>query len=161
MRLGGGFGSGETKEADLEAACGLNDIGGVEGKLAVIADVADHFELGVLGDRLEVCIAVVKLMVAEGCDVVTGSVHELDRGLALRIADIGLALDVVAGVHKNDVSALGLIILFQGCDLCVQAHGAVHVVGVQDDRLACEFSLCCEGRGHKTKDHQDSEEKRY
>ena len=99
-------------------------------------------------------------MVAERHNVITGCVHQLDRGFALRVADIGSALCVVARVDKNDVCALCFIILFECGDLCIQVDLAVHVVGVQNNGLARKIRVCREGCGHKTEHHYDGEKKR-
>lgn len=73
--------------------------------------------LASLENGLEVGEAIVEFMVAERRDIIARRVHQLDRGLALRIADIGRALDVVARVHEDDVGALFCVVLFSAATL--------------------------------------------
>ena len=100
-------------------------------------------------------------MVAERRDVIARRVHQLDRGLALRIADIGRALNVVARVYEDDVGALFCVVLFQCCNFCVQADRTVHVVGVQDDGLPGQLSVRGQRAGHQTEHQNNGQKKCY
>ena len=124
-------------------------------------DIADDLELGILENGLEVGEAIVEFMVAERRDIIACRVHQFDRGLALRVADIGRALDVVARVHEDDVGALFCVVLFQCCYLCVQADRTVHVVGVQDDGLPGQLSVRGQRAGHQTEHQNNGQKKCY
>ena len=159
--LGGSLRRGQAEEADLDAARGGDSGRTVEGQLAIVLDVADDLELGILEDGLEVGEAIVEFMVAERRDIIACRVHQLDRGLALRIADIGRALNEVARVHEDDVGALFCVVLFQCCYLCVQADCTVHVVGVQDDGLPGQLSVRSQRAGHQTEHQNNGQKKCY
>ena len=161
MGLGSGLRRGQAEEADLDAARSGDSCRAVEGQLSIVLDVADDLELGILENGLEVGEAIVEFMVAERRDIIAHRVHQLDRGLALRIADIGRALNVVARVHKDDVGALFCVVLFQCCYLCVQADRTVHVVGVQDDGLPGQLSVRGQRAGHQTEHQNNGQKKCY
>ena len=72
-------------------------------------------------------------MVAKGGHIVAGGVHHLDGVGALRGADIGCSLAVVAGVGQNDLGAEGLKRVAQRGHLGIAHDIAVYVIGVQDD----------------------------
>ena len=72
-------------------------------------------------------------MVARRGRIIAGHVHQFDGRGTLRHADGGIALNVVAGVHQQDVGALGLKGILDGRHLGVAANGTMHIVGVQDD----------------------------
>ena len=144
--LGLRLGRLETEEADFHAAL-FDDGVGVKDGLAVGAEhvSAQDLEFGGLHVLHQLRIAVVKLMVAEGDNVIAGRVHHGHRVRALVDADIDGALTVVAGVGKDDLRALRLIVRLQGCHGRVQIDRTVHVVRVQDDGLSVQ-RLCRLGR---------------
>ena len=95
--------------------------------------------------------AIVKLVVAQSCQVIAGGVHQFDDGLAAVHGAVGRALDMVAGVHQKDVFILGLQLILQRRDHIV-AHVTVdvrvYIVGVQDHSvLGLGGVLCHGGRG--------------
>ena len=141
LRVGLGlrFGRLETEEADLHAALFDDGVGVIDG-LAVGAEHVgtQDLEFGGLHVLRQLRIAVVKLVVAEGDNVIAGRVHHGHRVRALVDADIDGALTVVAGVGKDDLRALRLIVRLQGCHGRVQIDRTVHVVRVQDDGLSVQ-----------------------
>ena len=136
--LGLGLGGLHAEEADLHT--GLGGVGVVrveDGRAILIEDVrADDLELGLAHVFLELGVAVVELVVAEGNDIVAGGIHHRDRISALGDTDIGLALAVVAGVDENDLGALGLIVGLELCDVGIAIDRTMHIIGVQNDSLA-------------------------
>ena len=153
--LGLGLGGLHAEEADLHT--GLGGVGVVrieDGGAILIEDVrADDLELGLAHVFLELGVAVVELVVAEGDDIVAGGIHHRDRISALGDTDIGLALAVVAGVDENDLGALGLIVGLELCDVGIAIDRTMHIIGVQNDSLARhrgffghDFGLSCSCR---------------
>ena len=118
--LGLGLGGLHAEEADLHTGLGGVGVARVEdGGTVLIEDVrADDLELGLAHVFLELGIAVVELVVAEGDDVVARGIHHRDRISALGGADIGRALAEVAGVDEDDLGALGLVVGLELCDVC-------------------------------------------
>ena len=148
MGLGAALGGGQAEHADLfTAGSGENGVGIF--RLAVYQHVGgDHGEFGVLGDFLEVGIAVVELMVSDGGGVIARQVHQLHGGLALADADGGVALDVVARVQQQGVGARVLEGLLQRGHLGVAADGSVDIVGMENDDLALQgLALLLRGAG--------------
>ena len=79
-------------------------------------------------------------MVAQGDHVVARGVHHLDGGGALGHADVGGALAEIAGVHQQHVAGAGIQeLLLQRGHVGIAVDRAVHVVGMQYDRLAGVF----------------------
>ena len=137
--LGLRLGRLETEEADLHAALFDDGVGVIDG-LAVGAEHVgtQDLEFCSLHVLRQLRIAVVKLVVAEGDNVIAGRVHHGHRVRALVDADVDGALTVVAGVGKDDLRALRLIVRLQGCHGRVQIDRTVHVVRVQDDGLSVQ-----------------------
>ena len=174
--LGLGLGGLHAEEADLHT--GLGGVGVVrieDGGTVLIEDVrADDLELGLAHVFLELGIAVVELVVAEGDDIVAGGIHHRDRISALGGADIGRALAVVARINEDDLGALGLIVGLELCDVGIAFNRAVHIVCVQDHGLARhrrffghDFGLSCSCRvldrkaGHsQAENHRHCEQNR-
>ena len=145
--LGGGLGGAQAEDADFLAALLAENHMGVFG-LSVDQHVGGHHgEFGVLGDFLEVGVAVVEFVVSDGGRVIARQVHQLDGGFALADADGGVALDVVARVQQQGVSALGLVFGLQGGHLGVSGDAAVDVVGVEDDDGAFQALALLRGAG--------------
>ena len=104
-------------------------------------------------------------MVAHADHIVARHVHQFHGGGALRHADGGIALDEVAGVHQQDIGALGLIGILQRRHLGIAGDGAVNVIGVQNDDLTVHGFLFRlfrmsgdsqrEHHGHSQKQGQD------
>ena len=143
--LGLGLRGLHAEEADLHT--GLGGVGVIrveDGRAILVEDVrADDLELGLAHVFLELGVAVVELVVAEGNDIVAGGIHHRDRISALGDTDIGLALAVVAGVDENDLGALGLIVGLELGDVGIAIDRTMHIIGVQNDSLArhrCFFS---------------------
>ena len=136
--LGLGLGGLHAEEADLHAGLGGAGVVRVEdGGAILIEDVrADDLELGLAHVFLELGVAVVELVVAEGDDIVAGGIHHRDRISALGDTDIGLALAVVAGIDENDLGALGLIVGLELGDVGIAIDRTMHIIGVQNDSLA-------------------------
>ena len=140
--LGGGLGGVQAEHADLHAVLGGKGHVVLEGHLAIVEHVGGHDGiLGALRQLLQVLVAVVELMVAQRGHVIAHQVHQLHGGGALADADGGVALDVVARVHQQDVSALLLVALLQSRHLGVPGNAAVHVVGVEDDDSTLQLRL--------------------
>ena len=137
--LGLRLGRLETEEADLHAALFDDGVGVIDGLAVGTEHVGtQNLELGGLHVLHQLRIAVVKLVVSEGDNVIAGRVHHGHRVRALVDADIDGALTVVAGVGKDDLRALRLIVRLQGCHGRVQIDRTVHVVRVQDDGLSVQ-----------------------
>ena len=150
--LGLGLGGLHAEEADLHT--GLGGVGVIrveDGRAILVEDVrADDLELGLAHVFLELGIAVVELVVAEGNDIVAGGIHHRDRISALGDTDIGRALAEVAGVDEDDLGALGLIVGLERSDAGIAIDRTMHIIGVQNDSLArhrCffghDFGLIC------------------
>ena len=83
-------------------------------------------------------------MIAQRRDVVYGSVHDLHDRLALCKVRERTALQIVAGIHEQNVISLLLVILFElrhsaDSQASVRSlHITMHIVGVQDHKL-CAF----------------------
>ena len=143
-RLGEGFGSGDTDHSDLLVASG-EDLEGIQygltlhAVLLVVEVSGNVVEISDLGDFKSASHAVVKLVVTQSCQVVLGSVHELNDVLALVHGAVSGALDVVASVNKEDaVSNLGGLSL-QVSNVVIGQSAVdvgVNVVGVVDDDVA-------------------------
>ena len=137
--LGDGLGGGHTDEGQDAAAAEEVLDGGqhVFAGAQILEVAADVGEVGLLVDDLHDAVHAV-VMVAEGGQVVAGRVHQLDDGSALVHGAVGGALDVVAGVHQQDVHVGVLVALLQSLDGSVGQLGGfvvdvgVHVIGVQD-----------------------------
>ena len=160
--LGGSLGGGETEDADDSVTKGEGGVG-VKDQIAVAVGVgAEDVEVGTLQNGHEVVIAVVELVVADAGEVITGEVHELDGGGTLGDAYGGVTLDVVAGVEKQNVGAARLVVTFHGGNLGVTVDSSVHVVGVQDDDLACKIfrgllsSQCAAAEGEHQSESQEN-----
>ena len=114
--LGGGLGSLHAEEAELQAACGLNHLCGLINGLTGFIQIdvrTDDGELCRAQILLQLLIAEVKLMVAEGDNVISGGVHHGDGACTKGGADIDSALAEVTGVYHIDLST--------GClKLCLQ-----------------------------------------
>ena len=109
--LGLGLGGLHAEEADLHAALFDDGVGVIDGLAVGTEHVGtQNLELGGLHVLHQLRIAVVKLVVAEGDNVIAGRVHHGHRVRALVDADIDGALTVVAGVGKDDLRALRLIV---------------------------------------------------
>ncbi len=161
MGFGGGLRGVQAEHADLGAVGGGEHKVVTEGQLVVVGDVGGQDgEVGGCLQLLQVGIAIVKLMVAGGRHVVAHHVHQLDGRGALADADIGLALAEVAGVHHQDVGALGLVLCLQGGHFGISLDGAVYVVGVQDNGGAGQIGTGRPGilrgkRRHSQPQHHD------
>ena len=91
-------------------------------------------------------------MIAQRRDVISGSIHDLHDRLALGKVRKKIALQIVAGIHEQNVVSLLLIILLE-LRHCADSQASVrslhitmHVVGVQDHKL-CAFSARISGDG--------------
>ena len=154
--LGLALGSVHADEADLHITDG-DDLAAVEHGLAVLTEdiAADGVEFCFLEVFDELCVAVVKLVVAERGDVVACRVHHPDRVQALVRADLDLALAEVACVGNYYLSALFFIVGCKRRHVCVARYRTVNVVRVQDNGLArhsggllvCEYGNC-QGKHH-------------
>ena len=98
-------------------------------------------------------------MVAERGDVVACRIHKIDSRRALRVADIGRTLNVVARIGENDVGALRLIVLLQRRDLGIQADLAMDIVRMQDDGFAAECTVGGQRAGHQAEHENHCEQK--
>ena len=154
--LGLALGSVHADEADLQIADG-DDLAAVEHGLAVLAEdvAADGVKLCFLEVLCELCVAVVKLVIAERGNVVACRVHHLDCVQTLVRADLDLALAEVACVGNYDLSALFFIVGCKRRHVCVARYYTVNVVRVQNNGLArhsggllvCEYGNC-QGKYH-------------
>ena len=148
--LGEGLRRGDAHEGHL-GAVHVEDLvalqHGITGDavLLMVEVAGDVGELGLLDGGQGAGHAVVELVVAQGGDVIARGVHQLNDGLALVHAAVGGALDVVTGIHQQDLLASLLVVLLHGGDGRV-AEGfvdvGVDVVGV-DHR---DLGLCRGGR---------------
>ena len=106
--LGEGLGGGDADEGDLYAAH-LEHLVAVQHILTghavgLVVEVAGHIgEVRSLDGSHAAVHAVVKLVVAQSGQVIARCVHQLGDGGALVHGTVGGALDVVAGVHQQDV----------------------------------------------------------
>ena len=161
--LGLGLGGLHAEEADLHT--GLGGVGVVrieDGGAVLIEDVrADDLELGLAHVFLELGIAVVELVVAEGDDVVARGIHHRDRISALGGADIGRALAEVAGVDEDDLGALGLIVGLELCDVGIALDRTVHVIRMQNDSLARHLGFRISGGVRRKAGHSQAENHRH
>ena len=89
-------------------------------------------------------------MIAQRRDVISGSIHDLHDRLALgKVREI-IALQIVAGIHGQNVVTLLLIVLLElrhsaDPQTAVRSlHITMHVVSVQDHKL-CAFSARISG----------------
>ena len=166
--LGKGFGGLHAENANGHTVDRLDGVGG-EGRAAVRleqhvgADGAEFLRLIQVG--LELGIAEVELMVAQGDVVIPGGVHHGDGGLALAGGDIGGTLAEVAGIHQDDLGASGLEVFFHLGDLCKAQERAVGVVGVQNHGLTDKILLNIphfpgEDHGHQRQHHDQRQQKR-
>ena len=148
LRLGGL----QAEEADLYVAHFLDHMVVKDG-LAVLQHIgAKNIKLGLFHILVQLGIAVVELVVADGGHVIACDIHHGDGICALVDADIDAALTVVAGVNQKDGCASGLIVSLQRRHLFILVDGTVDIVGVQDDGFAIQIFRCrgiCPGRGHK------------
>ena len=143
--LGLGLGSLKAEEADLHAVDFL-DSGCIKDALAVCAEnvCAEDLELSLAHIALELLIAVVKFVVAEGCKVVACDVHHLDGVKTLGAADIGGTLAVVAGINEDDGCALCFVLSLESCDVSIAFDRTVNVIAVENDGLAIKgLGLLC------------------
>ena len=161
--LGLGLGGLHAEEADLHT--GLGGVGVVrieDGGTVLIEDVrADDLELGLAHVFLELGIAVVEFVVAEGDDVVARGIHHRDRISALGGADIGRALAEVAGVDEDDLGALGLIVGLELCDVGIALDRTVHVIRMQNDSLARHLGFRISGGVRRKAGHSQAENHRH
>ena len=135
--LGLGLGSLKAEEADLHAVDFL-DSGCIKNAVAFCVEnvCAEDLELSFAHVALELLIAVVKFVVAEGCKVVACDVHHLDCVKTLGAADIGGTLAVVAGINEDDGCALCFVLSLESCDVGIAFDCAVNVVAVENDGLS-------------------------
>ena len=142
--LGEGFGSGDTDDgdllaADLEDLVGVKDIAALHAVGLMVEVAGDIGVVGLLDDLQSALHAVVKLVVAQNCQVIVRSAHELDDALALVHGAVSGALDVVAGIDQEDaVGDLRGLSLQIGNVVIGQAavNVGMDVVGVVDHDLA-------------------------
>ena len=138
--LGDRFGGGDTDERDL-LLVDFDDLVRVKNRrvLFEIHEVCGEVRiLGLLHQNEELIHAVVELVVAERCEVVTDKVHDVDDRFAVRQGADRSALHVVARVDKEDFVAFGFERLLEVCNACIApavADAAVHVVREQNDRV--------------------------
>ena len=144
--LGEGLGGGDAHEGDLlarylEDLHAVQHVGhGLAGLGVDLEEVAgDIGHLAAGGDGQGPGHAVVELMVAQGGQVVPGGLHQLDDGSALVHGAVGGALDVVAGVHQQDVSQ-GVPVAGHGGIPQVLVDVGMYVVGVQNGDSVCRGS---------------------
>ena len=158
--LGLCLGSFQTDKSDLHAAL-INHRVGVKHRAAILQHIgADNFEHSAIQVAFQLGIAIVELMVADGCHIIARGVHHGDSVLALVHADIDGALAVVAGIRQDDLSAPGLIVTLHRSHLCIQLDTAMYVVGVQDDGFAIQrLRLVRPGRGHQQRQRHDHGQK--
>ena len=146
LALGGGNAyNGDAEQFGLVAVVGIDGSGaaGGEDQIALIVHqvvAGDHEIALVLFQVLhQLGEAIVKLVVAQGDDVIAHQGHHVQGGCALAEADVGRALAVVTGVQQDHlVSALVVALVPQSSHLGVLVDSAVDVVGVQDDGLALQ-----------------------
>ena len=156
--LGKGLGGCNAHEGHLQAAGGLEGVGGIQNGLALDAvlfpvEVAgDVGEIGSfhIGQRL--LHAVVELMVAQGSNIVTGGIHQRDDGVALVHGSVGGSLNMVTGICQQDIAlAVGFLQLRLDAGNDIIAQGVVDVgvdiVGVEDDHIL----LRCGSRGFRSR----------
>ena len=135
--LGLGLGRLHAEEADLHAGLGGVEVMTVINGLAVLQHVRAKDLAGELAEVfLHLGKAKVKLVVAEGNDIIAHGIHHGDGVRALGGADVGRALAEVTGVDENDLSALALQLALERGDVGIALQRAVHVVRVQDHGLA-------------------------
>ena len=147
--LGLGLGSLKAEEADLHAVDFL-DSGCIKNAVAFCVEnvCAEDLEVSLAHVALELLIAVVKFVVAEGCKVVACDVHHLDCVKTLGAADIGGTLAVVAGINEDDGCALCFVLSLESCDVGIAFDCAVNVVAVENDGLSSKglvLLLCLNG----------------
>ncbi len=111
--LGGGFGDGlrggDTHQSHLFTAH-LKDLVGVQDQLALVIEVAG--QVGVLGPLDDVHSAIhgiVKLVIAQSGGVIADGVHQVNDGMTLVLGTVRGALDMVSGVHQQNVLQAGLV----------------------------------------------------
>ena len=146
LALGGGHAhNGDAEQLGLVAVVGIDGGGaaGGEDQIALIVHqvvAGDHEIALVLFQVLhQLGEAIVKLVVAQGDDVIAHQGHHVQGGCALAEADVGRALAVVTGVQQDHlVSALVVALVPQSSHLGVLVDSAVDIVGVQDDGLALQ-----------------------
>ena len=106
-------------------------------------------------------------MVADGDDIVAGSVHHCDGIGTLGGADIGRALAVVAGVNEDDLGTPGLIVSLERGNAGIAGDRAVDIVRMQDNGLPCvglfhrsraDRSVLCRQRGDAQGEHHGESE---
>ena len=104
----------------------------------------------VAGDVRELCFpedslsaghAVVELMVAGGGQIVARLIHQLDDGGTVVHGAVGRTLDMVTGIHQQDIPAGVLDALFQGGNGGIGRLGGfvvdvgMDIVGVEDGHI--------------------------
>ena len=140
---GGGLGEGLRRGDAHEGHLGsvhVEDLVAVQHGVAdnavlLMVEVAGNIgETGFLHGSQGSRHAIVELMVAQGGDVIARGVHQLNDGLALVHAAVSGSLDVISGIHQQDLLAGLLVVLLHGGNGCV-AEGfvdiGVDIVGVE------------------------------
>ena len=165
--LGKGLGGGHTHKGDASAAAHKHLDGGQHPqRSAQVYPVAGQVrEVGFLHDGLGTVHAVVKLVVAGGGDIVTGSVHQLDDGSTLVHGAVGGALHMVACIHQQHILAgiliallqvgnsgvgqLGALLVDVGMDIVCVQDGNVRLVTIPAGRCGrLTDGHGCSGSGH-------------
>ncbi len=156
--LGEGLGGGNADDGDLLAA-DLEDLVGVEDVVALdavcfVVEVGGEIREVRTLDELQCALhAVVELVVAQRCGVVTGCVHHFDDLAAVVLvggAEVG-ALDVVTCVEQEGAgSDLGGLCLQVGNGVIGQraVDVGMNVVGVEDDDLVVIGQLVAAARAN-------------
>ena len=161
--LGLAFGRVDADEADLQAV-NVKYLAAFECGLAVFVEdvAADGAECRFLEVFLELSIAVVKLVVAEGGDVVACRVHHLDRVQALVRADLDLALAEVACVGNYYLGTMTFILRRKCSHVCIAGYRTVNVVRVYNNGFACHRRGLpfCECRNRQSEYHGDDQKQR-
>ena len=138
--LGEGFGSGDADNGQLF----LTQFKDLVGRQHVFAPDAVRFfvevagnvgEFGPLLNLLAAFHTVVKLVVAQSCQVISGGVHQIDDGFALVHGTVGSTLNMVTGIYQQNVFVLLLQFGFHRCDYVITQRAidiGMYIIGVQN-----------------------------
>ena len=130
---GDGLRGADADKCDLCIVKFLNDVRSKHG-LAVVQEVAAYIgELSKLSKLKEAIHAIVKFMVADGCDFVTEGVHELNVGRAGGHGCKRFTLNGVTVVNKDHVVALSNEIVTDKVEADVGPAGVNAAVNVRSE----------------------------
>ena len=130
------FGSFKSEETNFYSVFFYDGVTVIDGSIVFKDVCTKNFEICVFEVCFKLCPSVVKLVVTENSDVITGDIHHGYSICAFMKAYVNGTLAVVAGVNENDFCT-GCFVFINECSyFCVIFNFTMNVIGVKNYSFA-------------------------